>query len=107
MFIAMNHFRVQPGRGEAFEQVWRERESFLQDVPGFVQFALLRGDDDAYISHSIWESREAFEAWTESESFTRGHRGGGSMADILAGHPEVKLWESVIVEERAVTAAGD
>jgi heme-degrading monooxygenase HmoA len=107
MFIAMNHFRVQPGRGEAFEQVWRERESFLQDVPGFVRFALLRGDDDAYISHSTWESREAFEAWTNSEAFTRGHRGGGSMADILAGHPEVKLWESVIVEENAVAAAGD
>ena len=107
MFVAMNHFRVQPGRGEAFEQVWRERESFLSDVPGFVQFALLRGDDDAYVSHSVWESRGAFEAWANSDAFTSGHRGGGSMADILAGHPEVKLWESVIVEEGAVATAGD
>ncbi len=107
MFVAMNHFLVQAGRGYAFEQVWRERESFLQDVPGFVQFALLRGDDEAYVSHSVWESRDAFEAWANSDAFTQGHRGGGSMADILAGHPEVKLWESVIVEEGAVAAAGD
>ena len=44
----------------------------MQGVPGFVRFALLRGADDAYISHSVWESRDAFEAWTESEAFTLG-----------------------------------
>ncbi len=55
----------------------------------------------------MWESRAAFEAWTQSEAFTMGHRGAGSMAEILAGHPEVKLWESVIVEEAAVPTAAD
>ena len=35
---------------------------------------------------------------TKSENFTRGHRGGGSVGDILDGHPEVDLWDAVIVE---------
>ena len=33
MFIAMNRFQVVPGRGEDFERVWRERETYLDGVP--------------------------------------------------------------------------
>ena len=29
MYIAMNHFRINPEKGAEFEQVWRDRESFL------------------------------------------------------------------------------
>ena len=65
MFIAMNRFQVQPGRGEEFERIWRERDSYLVGVPGFLQFALLRGADGEYVSHSTWESHAAFEAWTQ------------------------------------------
>jgi len=100
MFIAMNHFRVAPGQGERFEEVWRTRESHLDTVPGFVRFALLRGDDEGdYISHSTWASRDAFVAWTESEAFTRGHRGGGSMEGVLMGPPRVALYDAVVEEE--------
>ena len=38
MFIAMNRFKVLPGQEEEFEAVWRNRESQLQTVPGFVEF---------------------------------------------------------------------
>ena len=41
MFIAMNRFSVDPERGDVFESVWRERESYLGGLEGFVQFALL------------------------------------------------------------------
>lgn len=98
MFIAMNHFRVAPGKEAAFEHVWRRRESYLQGVPGFVQFALLRGDAPGeYISHSTWESREAFLAWTQSDAFVRGHR-QGSLAGLLQGPPQLRTFEAVIVE---------
>ncbi len=40
MFIAMNRFEIAPGFEEGFEAVWRDRESFLDDVPGFVAFSL-------------------------------------------------------------------
>ena len=42
MYVAMNRFRVAPGHEEEFERAWRERESFLHEVPGFRRFALRR-----------------------------------------------------------------
>ena len=45
LFIAMNHFSVDPERGGEFEEHWRKRESYLAEVPGFLRFALLRGDE--------------------------------------------------------------
>ncbi len=102
MFIAMNNFKVAPGREADFEKVWRERKSYLNGVPGFVQFALLRGDGPGeYISHSTWESRAAFVAWTESDAFVQGHRQGGSLMGVLEGPPHVSTYEAVIVETPA------
>ena len=103
MFVAMNRFRIVPGQEQRFEQIWRERESHLDAVPGFVRFALLRGDRQGdYISHSTWESRETFEAWTQSEAFRRGHA-QGSLQGVLAGPPEISLYESVIEQAGAAS----
>lgn len=97
MFIAMNNFKVAPGKGGEFEEIWKTRETYLQDVPGFVRFALLRGDAEGeYISHSTWESRDAFMAWTQSEAFVKGHRQGGSLMGVLEGPPQVRLYDAVI-----------
>ncbi len=101
MFIAMNRFPVQPGQGDAFERMWRERESHLDGVPGFVQFALLRGDAEGeYVSHSTWENRDAFAAWVNSEAFTKGHR-QGSLSGVLEGPPEIKTYLAIIEETPA------
>ena len=66
MFIAMNRFRITPGREDDFEAIWRQRDSHLDQVPGFQTFNLLRGPGDEehslYASHSVWDSRDAFEA---------------------------------------------
>jgi len=97
MFVAMNRFKVNPGHEEAFEQRWRERETYLSEVPGFVQFALLKGNPGDYISHTTWKDRDAFVAWTQSESFAAGHR-QGSLAGALQGPPELGMYEAVIVE---------
>ena len=43
MFIAMNRFQVHPERSDEFERSWRERDSYLAEVPGFVEFARSRG----------------------------------------------------------------
>jgi heme-degrading monooxygenase HmoA len=73
MFIAMNRFRVVKGSEAAFEDVWQSRDTYLDAVPGFVEFHLLKGpeveDHTLYASHSVWESRAAFEEWTRSKSF--------------------------------------
>jgi len=100
VFIAMNNFKVAKGREADFEAQWRGRQSYLKDVPGFVEFALLKSDSEGeYSSHTVWQSREAFMAWTQSQAFVNAHR-QGSVGGILESHPQLKLYESVI-EERA------
>ena len=42
MFIAMNRFKVTKGCEAAFEKIWLSRE-----VPGFVEFHLLRGPEES------------------------------------------------------------
>ena len=97
LFITMNHFQVDPTRGAEFEKIWRERESHLAGVPGFVRFALLRGDEPgAYVSHATWQSRAAFEAWTRSEPFRKAHAQARTPAGLVTGHPRLALFEAVI-----------
>ena len=99
MFIAMNRFKVARGSETAFEHVWTSRDSHLRDVPGFVEFHLLRGpereDHVLYSSHTIWQDRSVFEAWTRSEAFRMAHRGAGNNAPLYLGHPEFEGFEVV------------
>ena len=57
MFIAMNRFRVKKGCEQAFEQVWLNRESYLDRMPGFLEFHLLKGPerDDHPIARQLRE----------------------------------------------------
>jgi heme-degrading monooxygenase HmoA len=100
MYIAMNRFRVNAGREDGFEQMWRTRDSYLGEVPGFREFHLLRGETadgiTTYLSHSIWESRQAFAAWTESEAFRKAHGDARSPQGTLAGHPVFEGYEVVL-----------
>jgi heme-degrading monooxygenase HmoA len=98
MFIAMNKFQVNPERGADFEAGWRTRDSYLEGVAGFVQFALLKGDEPGdYISHTVWRSRADFLAWTQSDAFRRAH-GGGMPEGIIVGHPRARFYDAVIEE---------
>lgn len=100
MYIAMNRFKIGEGREAEFEKTWQERDSYLDDVPGFQQFGLLRGstEDGAtlYVSHSQWESREAFEAWTRSDAFRKAHGSARSAEGVVLGHPRFEGFEQVL-----------
>jgi heme-degrading monooxygenase HmoA len=93
MFIAMNRFKVTAGSEEAFEEVWKNRDSSLSEMPGFVEFRLLRGPHNAeegftlYASHTIWRSHEDFVAWTKSENFRNAHRNAGQNKGLYMGPP--------------------
>ena len=43
MYVAMNRFKVIKGMEEEFENVWKNRNSTLNEMNGFEQFHLLRG----------------------------------------------------------------
>ncbi len=99
MFIAMNRFRVKLGQEETFETIWRERDSFLGDVPGFKEFQLLRGpstdDHTLFASHAVWQSRGDFENWTNSDAFRKAHAQAGAKRDIYLGPPNFEGFEVV------------
>lgn len=99
MFIAMNRFRVKKGSESEFETVWRTRDSHLEDVPGFVEFQLLRGpehdDHTLYASHTIWAGKADFEAWTQSEAFRKAHAQAGGTRDLYAGPPNFEGFDVV------------
>ncbi|OYX84864.1 MAG: antibiotic biosynthesis monooxygenase [Rhizobiales bacterium 17-65-6] len=100
MFIAMNRFRVKPDSTAEFERVWRERDSYLATVPGFVAFNLLKGpereDHVLYASHTHWATKADFEAWTKSEAFRAAHRDAGTNKVNYLGPPEFEGFESVL-----------
>lgn len=101
MFLAMNRFRIVRGKEDAFVEHWRNRNSYLDEVPGFQGFHLLRGEStDEYTlfaSHSVWESEAAFAAWTRSEAFRKAHMAAGqSPRDFYLGPPQLELFESVL-----------
>ena len=100
MFVAMNRFRIARGREEEFIEIWKNRDSHLENVPGFKTFNLLRGateeDHTLFASHSIWNSRESFDAWTKSEAFKKAHANAGTAKGIYLGHPEFEGFESVV-----------
>jgi heme-degrading monooxygenase HmoA len=99
MFIAMNRFRVKRGCEEAFEKVWLGRDSYLDGVPGFVEFHLLKGPEDEdhtlYSSHTVWQSKGAFEAWTKSDEFRAAHARAGNNATgpLYLEHPKFEGFE--------------
>ena len=99
MFIAMNRFKVLPAARADFETVWTTRDSFLHEVPGFIAFHLLRGpereDHVLYASHTLWRSRDDFEAWTRSEQFRRAHANAGGNKPLYLGHPEFEGFEVI------------
>lgn len=100
MFIAMNRFRIVRGREDEFVSVWKNRESHLEGVPGFREFHLLQGPTDAqatlFASHSLWDSRAAFEEWTRSEAFRRAHANAGAARDLYLGPPQFEGFDAVI-----------
>ncbi len=101
MFIAMNRFKIKKGREQDFIEIWKQRESHLEGVPGFRSFNLLQGpgfdDYTLFASHTIWESERAFEDWTQSEAFRKAHvRAGEKTKDIYLGPPQLEWFNAVL-----------
>ncbi|MEW9805225.1 antibiotic biosynthesis monooxygenase family protein [Mesorhizobium marinum] len=94
MFIAMNRFKVKKGSEEAFENIWKSRDSKLHEMAGFKQFHLLRGPENQaegytlFASHTVWASKDDFTAWTKSENFRAAHRNAGANDVHYLGHPQ-------------------
>ena len=101
LYIAMNRFRIGAGFEDGFEEIWRTRDSKLDEVPGFKEFKMLRGPQlegggTLFISHSEWDSYDAFLAWTESDAFKAAHGKSRAPEGTYLGHPQFEGFEVVI-----------
>ena len=99
MFIAMNRFKVLKAATADFEAVWLNRESYLHELEGFVEFHMLRGpereDHILYSSHTVWASKANFEAWTKSDQFRKAHARAPQNRPLTLGHPEFEGFEVI------------
>lgn len=101
-YIAMNRFKVRIGREEDFENIWRNRESRLNELKGFREFRLLKGPEGdghrLYSSHVIWDSEEDFRTWTRSEQFRDAHKNAGKHKgeSPIMGHPQFEGFETIL-----------
>jgi heme-degrading monooxygenase HmoA len=100
VYIAMNRFRIALGSEPVFEKLWRDRDSQLDDVPGFREFHLLRGPSDdectLYASHTVWDDQSSFEAWTKSENFRKAHAQARAPQGTYLSHPQFEGFEVIL-----------
>jgi heme-degrading monooxygenase HmoA len=100
MYLAMNRFTVRPENADAFEALWLNRDSHLKDMEGFVEFHMLKGaprEDGTilFASHTVWESEDAFRAWTRSEQFRAAHANAGGTGKLHEGHPNFEGFTAI------------
>ncbi len=99
-YIAMNRFEVVKENAVAFEAMWLNRESYLDEMEGFISFSLLKGpekdDQVLYSSHTVWATKTDFEAWTKSDAFRNAHaRAGQGAPRLFLGHPRFEGFEAI------------
>ncbi|MEM9425824.1 MAG: antibiotic biosynthesis monooxygenase [Pseudomonadota bacterium] len=100
MYLAMNRFTVRAENAEAFEALWLGRDSYLKEMPGFVEFHMLKGpeaDDGTilYSSHTMWASEAHFADWTRSAAFRAAHKDAGTTAKLHEGTPRFEGFTSI------------
>lgn len=100
MYIAMNRFRIALGKEQEFIDVWKNRNTHLESVPGFKEFHLLQGPSDEectmFASHSVWASAEDFTNWTKSGAFRMAHANAGASKGVYLGPPQFEGYEVVL-----------
>ena len=91
MYVAMTHFQIILGQEKLFETLWRERESYLETMQGYRGLFLMRGttaqDHTSYVSQFIWNTKEDFDVWTQSDEFIKAHIQFGDTSVLFNAKP--------------------
>ena len=99
MYIAMNRFKVIKGHEEEFERRWLGRDTYLDQLPGFVEFHLLRGPGSRrshalFLAYGVGEQGrlrelDAVGAVSRLAPQRRRHK------PLHLGHPEFEGFETI------------
>jgi heme-degrading monooxygenase HmoA len=99
MFVVMNRISVSPAFAEAFEERFRHRAAEVDKMPGFLRNLVLRpaSPDDPYVVMTMWDTQQAFEAWTQSDAFRKGHARSGTLpVDAFRGPSRLERFEAFV-----------
>jgi heme-degrading monooxygenase HmoA len=107
MFVAVNRIIAPPQAMDRMVEGFRGNAESLKQFAGFIAFELWRGESHLE-AVSKWDSREAFEAWANSDSFlashgfARGQQGGqqGGQQSGQQGGAAVNYYEVVVAAEK-------
>ena len=92
MIVVMNRITVAEGREQDFEQTFVERDRAVDQMTGFIDLQVLRPSEGrTYVVLTRWTSREAFDAWTQSEAFLSAHR--KQSPGLAESRPVLEIYE--------------
>src|SRR5690349_1369490 len=87
MLVVQNRIIAPSAVAQRVEQGFSHSTSNMNNLRGFVSFKLLRAEGQPagvnegeilYIAQTIWQDRESYEAWRDSDAFARAHSGPNS-----------------------------
>lgn len=98
MITVANRIYVKPEYHDQFAERFRERAGLVDGMPGFVANHVLRPtkEGEPFVVLTFWESRETFEAWTQSDAFRQGHARSGSLPREAFSGPNVLEMHEVV-----------
>lgn len=102
MFIAVNRITAPQQAMDRMVEGFRHNAEGLKQFEGFIAFELWRGETTLE-AVSKWASREAFDAWANSDNFLASHgfaRGQGGQSGQQSGGATVAYYEGEVMAEQ-------
>ncbi len=87
MLVVQNRLIAPTALAGRVEQGFTHATTNMKELRGFVSFKLLRAEGQPegvnegevlYIAQTIWQDRESYEGWRDSDAFSRAHSGPNS-----------------------------
>lgn len=91
MFVATNKIPIPDEHQGPMRQAFQKNALSLKDVPGFLHFELWT-TEDAVVSVSKWETKDAFDNYVSSDLFRQHHSNHGSGQNAHVGKPEISYY---------------
>lgn len=100
MVVISNRIQVVKGHEKEFEARFEGRAGLVEKMPGFIRLEVLRPiTSDYYVILTYWETKEAFQAWTESREFAEAHK-ISPRAEIFTSPNIFEVYEVIQLAER-------
>ncbi|MEI6042907.1 MAG: antibiotic biosynthesis monooxygenase [Chloroflexota bacterium] len=104
MIVVQNRLIGPAALAEHVEQGFAHASANMKELPGFVDFKLLRAEGEVtgldegevlYVAHTLWRDRASYEAWRDGDAFAKAHSGrnSGSNSPLKS---TLEVFESVL-----------